>query len=368
MKTKWIISTSTKDFDIISAIDEFGTIWSTASSLTTKIKVDDIVYLYIDEPYSKIMYKFVCSDVVKQGYINPNEKDLKYYRNPEKCIAGVYNCFKLEKLQYIDDDNLSLEKLNRLEMLNDHMFEALISDFHPELFEYVEKQFLNCSPEENEKKSTEIINKIVTKKNDYEPQQSLLTEKNTSNKSDLKHKMKSKLLLILLIFLLPFIFKQSTKLYNRTNLRYAIEYINEDLKHDAEIAILTNSDYKRADINVNSEIGLNNRHGYYEWVITKDVVVYVDSKFDELTKEEKLSKLSDWYYEVYTMIDNQISNEFPDYYNCKDYEHMKKKYFNHLVFFNTNMTFRVRTIKNCYLYGPVWSDGYNMNGKDIWVH
>ncbi len=57
---EWLIPANPKYFDIENALKENNTIMWKQS---TNIKIDDIVYLYVTEPYSSIMYKFKVIEV-----------------------------------------------------------------------------------------------------------------------------------------------------------------------------------------------------------------------------------------------------------------------------------------------------------------
>ncbi len=59
-KNEWIVPANPKYFDIDKALEENNTItWKQS----TDIKINDIVYLYVGEPYSSIMYKFKVIEV-----------------------------------------------------------------------------------------------------------------------------------------------------------------------------------------------------------------------------------------------------------------------------------------------------------------
>ena len=59
-KNEWIIPANPKYFDIEKALKENNTIMWKQS---TNIKINDIVYLYVAEPYSSIMYKFKVIEI-----------------------------------------------------------------------------------------------------------------------------------------------------------------------------------------------------------------------------------------------------------------------------------------------------------------
>ena len=69
---EWIVPANPKYFDIEKALKESDTIMWKQS---TDIKVDDIVYLYVAEPFSSIMYKFKAVEVnIPYEYKDKNVK------------------------------------------------------------------------------------------------------------------------------------------------------------------------------------------------------------------------------------------------------------------------------------------------------
>lgn len=145
MSRQWVITASFAEYDIFGAAETLDGIWWTVSKSTKNINVNDIVYLYVGVPYSKVMYKFICTDVKKQVHSSFDESDLKYWRHKEDYVPGIYDYFRIKKLQYVDDDNLSLGKLNELGLVKTHIQGSYKSDNHPELFEYLNKQFSKYS-------------------------------------------------------------------------------------------------------------------------------------------------------------------------------------------------------------------------------
>lgn len=71
-KNEWIVPANPKYFDIEKALKESNIIlWKQS----TDIKVNDIVYLYVAEPYSSIMYKFKAIEVnIPYEYKDENVK------------------------------------------------------------------------------------------------------------------------------------------------------------------------------------------------------------------------------------------------------------------------------------------------------
>lgn len=95
---EWIVPANPKYYDIIHCFKETNEIiWKQSSD----IHVNDIVYLYVAEPYSKIMYK--CKAIeVNIGY---------EYKDKNISMNHV---MKLELIEKLDSKNYTFEYLNTL--------------------------------------------------------------------------------------------------------------------------------------------------------------------------------------------------------------------------------------------------------------
>jgi len=94
----WLVPANPKYYDIVNAFNDTDEIiWKQSS----KIKVNDIIYLYVANPYSKIMYKCkaVCVDI-------PYD-----YKDDNLSIDHV---MKIKLLKRLDDKNYTFEYLNNL--------------------------------------------------------------------------------------------------------------------------------------------------------------------------------------------------------------------------------------------------------------
>ena len=94
----WLIPSNPKYFDIVKAFDENDEIiWKQSSD----IQIGDIVYIYVAEPYSKILYKTVATEVdIPYEY---HDKNLKMNR-----------VMKIKLLKKYDKENYSFSYLNQL--------------------------------------------------------------------------------------------------------------------------------------------------------------------------------------------------------------------------------------------------------------
>ena len=89
-KNEWIVPANPKYFDIDKALKESNTIiWKQS----TDIKINDIVYLYVAEPYSSIMYKFKVKEVnIPYEY---KDKNLKMQKVMKMDLITKYGKGKL---------------------------------------------------------------------------------------------------------------------------------------------------------------------------------------------------------------------------------------------------------------------------------
>ena len=95
---EWIIPANPKYYDVINCFnDKNEIIWKQSS----KINVNDIIYLYVAEPYSKIMYKCIATEV-----------DIPYeYKDINVSMTHV---MKIKLLEKLDNKEYTFKYLNNL--------------------------------------------------------------------------------------------------------------------------------------------------------------------------------------------------------------------------------------------------------------
>ncbi|WP_426349383.1 hypothetical protein ACPWSR_16840 [Alloiococcus sp. CFN-8] len=105
---EWIRTANIKKYDVISAYKNMNEIDWTKSNFN--ICKGDIVYIYVGEPYSKIMYKTFCTDddVKKEHAIN----DLVYWTNQNE-FDQERKKIRLRLEQVNSSNKLSLDNLNK---------------------------------------------------------------------------------------------------------------------------------------------------------------------------------------------------------------------------------------------------------------
>ena len=144
MHSKWIITVAVsgdEGYNIFKAADELTNIWWTKSKGNKNIDVGDIVYMYVGRPYSKIMYKFKCTNLDYEGSAEYLDQDIQYWNKPELHLNERGESFCITKMQYLDDENLSLKTLNEKGIIKGNIRSTFKSDNNPELFRYVDEQF-----------------------------------------------------------------------------------------------------------------------------------------------------------------------------------------------------------------------------------
>ena len=96
IKGEWIVPANPKYYDIVNAFNETDTIiWKQSNNIV----VGDIVYLYVAEPYSAILYK--CETT---------ETDIPY-KYKDKNIA-IKKVMKIKLLNRYKQDEFTFKKLN----------------------------------------------------------------------------------------------------------------------------------------------------------------------------------------------------------------------------------------------------------------
>ena len=95
---EWIVPANPKYYDIINCFNNSDElIWKQSSD----VHVNDIIYLYVAEPYSKIMYKCIAIEVnIPYDYKDKN--------------VSMKKVMKLKLLKRLDNKNYTFEYLNNL--------------------------------------------------------------------------------------------------------------------------------------------------------------------------------------------------------------------------------------------------------------
>ncbi|MBS5933623.1 MAG: HNH endonuclease [Clostridiales bacterium] len=125
-------------YDVIAAFAELSEIdWSKSRF---GIEEGDIVYIYVGAPYSRIMFKTICTNqmVDKNDIID----DTKFWITEDQFdIDNQY--VRLKLISNYDTDELSLNRLNKLGFIKKRIQGAYKSINYPELFSYIDRIKLN---------------------------------------------------------------------------------------------------------------------------------------------------------------------------------------------------------------------------------
>lgn len=133
---EWIRTSDLNQYDVISAFEELIEInWRKSKY---NIGVGDTVFIYVGSPYSKIMYKTVC---VKDG-ISARDiiDDRKFWGETNfKNLDTEY--VRLHLITKMEDEQLTLEYLQKHSFIKHGIQGAYKSEGYPELFAHINSVF-----------------------------------------------------------------------------------------------------------------------------------------------------------------------------------------------------------------------------------
>lgn len=118
---EWIRIVKIEKFDIFNELKKG--IYIDWNKHSYDIKKGDVVYVYVAEPYQKIMFKAICVD-----------GDYDVSEDGEKWML-------LKFVSTIDDDRLSLKRLRENGLIKYRIQGAMKSENKPKLFEYINAIF-----------------------------------------------------------------------------------------------------------------------------------------------------------------------------------------------------------------------------------
>lgn len=104
----WLIASNPTKYDIVGAFDTYTTItWG----LTVKLNVDDIVYIYVSAPYSRIKYKCIVDKISVPVFERLGAEFWKENFDPNRKLVNLRLVSRLE------DDRLQLKHLTRSKLI-----------------------------------------------------------------------------------------------------------------------------------------------------------------------------------------------------------------------------------------------------------
>lgn len=133
---EWIRIADISRFDIFKAFDELHVIDWTRGPY--KVKEGDVVFFYVSAPYSKIMIKTRCikDDVNASQVID----DREYWTNKNEFDESK-EYIRLKLISKVDNDKLSISKLNELKLIRGGIRGAIKNTGRNELFNYINAIF-----------------------------------------------------------------------------------------------------------------------------------------------------------------------------------------------------------------------------------
>lgn len=148
---EWIITAKQESKDGYRALEAFrdlGRVHWHKSKPMRGVSVNDIVYIYIGVPYSKIMLRTICRSTEYRPSPEEFNKELIYY-NDVTYATDPHNdeYLLLEETARIDTDELSLKVLNSKGLVERNIQGSYGSKNNPELFSYIDSVFSAVSEE-----------------------------------------------------------------------------------------------------------------------------------------------------------------------------------------------------------------------------
>lgn len=160
----WIITAKLKGplgYNALDAFEDLGRVHWHKSNPAKNIKSGDYVYVYIGEPYSKIMIKTVC--IESSSTITPDliDLELSYYNDFDSFPYGIGDeHFLLEEVARLDTEKLSLDMLKDLGLVKTNIQGVYSSENNPELFDYIENCFENIDDATSSSDGAKMVDAI----------------------------------------------------------------------------------------------------------------------------------------------------------------------------------------------------------------
>lgn len=131
---EWVRTADMGTYDVISAFAELSEIdWSKSRFCIEK---GDIVYIYVGAPYSRIMFKTICTNQL----VNKNDiiDDTKFWIAEDQFNKNN-QYVRLKLISSYNTDELSLNRLIQLGLVKKRIQGAYKSINYPELFSYIDR-------------------------------------------------------------------------------------------------------------------------------------------------------------------------------------------------------------------------------------
>ena len=140
---EWIITckiSGSEGYRIFDAFKKYQEIDWHKSNASKNIQTNDIVYIYVGAPHSRIMFKTICTnDSIMDS--NLIQDDSEFYNDLTKWGNSTGEYFRIKLLNILDTPSLSKDKLNELGLVKTNIQGSFKSKNNKKLFKYIDDIF-----------------------------------------------------------------------------------------------------------------------------------------------------------------------------------------------------------------------------------
>lgn len=133
---EWIRTANLKKYNVIEAFNTFESLDWVKSGF--EIAEGDIVYIYVGKPFSRIMFKTVCTCSQVEEYKRISDRE--FWGNPDEFNVRS-DRVRLRLESKIVSDVLSIEILRKKHLIKTTIQGAYKAENYPELFSYIRQCF-----------------------------------------------------------------------------------------------------------------------------------------------------------------------------------------------------------------------------------
>ncbi|MBE5077534.1 hypothetical protein [Anaerotignum lactatifermentans] len=164
---EWIRTANLKKYDVIGTFKAFAYLDWVKSGF--EIAEGDIVYIYVGKPFSRIMYKTVCT--CSQVDEDKRIFDQKFWDNPDEFNVKK-DRVRLRLESKIGSDMLSIEALRQKHLIKTTIQGAYKAANYPELFSYIRQ----CFDEQDKQEISAYLSLLYENNNLRETEKSILAK------------------------------------------------------------------------------------------------------------------------------------------------------------------------------------------------
>ena len=133
---EWIRTANLRKYNVIEAFNSLTCLDWVKSGFD--IEKEDIVYIYVGKPFSRIMFKTICT--CSQVEENKRISDQEFQGNPDE-VNVISDRVRLRLESKLDSDVLSIEILRKKQLIKNTIQGAYKAENYPELFSYIRQCF-----------------------------------------------------------------------------------------------------------------------------------------------------------------------------------------------------------------------------------